>query len=87
MRVYVDCSSTSIAGTYLYTLPASGPLETVIPVSCATGYVWSSAPTAGAYNATCSNVLNSIWHRTDTLTGVSPGKVMCIFANFISKSQ
>ena len=29
-------------------------------VTCAAGYVWSSAPTSGVHNATCSDVSNSI---------------------------
>ena len=66
----VDCSSTSIAGAYLYTLPASAPLGTLMSVTCAAGYVWSSAPTNGVHNATCSNVSNSIqWAFSGSCVG------------------
>lgn len=55
----MDCSGATIVGPYSYTSPTFAPIGTLLPVTCTSGFVWSSAPTSGAHNAICSNVSNS----------------------------
>lgn len=55
------CPST-ISSEYSAYIPSSPVPGTVVNVSCATGFVWNSAPTTGTRNASCVAGTPATWN-------------------------
>ena len=55
----LNCSFATISGSYIYTVPSSSNVGSVMSVSCPSGTAWSSAPVYSSHNATCTNMSNS----------------------------
>ena len=52
----VDCTAAIINGSYNYMTPSPASQGSVMSISCAAGYAWTTTPATGARNATCKNV-------------------------------
>ena len=51
----VDCSSATLSGQYIYTVPSPSGEGAFMNVSCVSGYVWTTSPYNSAHSATCTN--------------------------------